>query len=59
MIRSPERQARSIHFQYVPSCVCDSSRGQPAKLGQPSVLCVPTGLPVLMKFSTTAAAPLG
>src|ERR1700742_2803183 len=59
MIRRPPRQARSIHFQYVPSWPSDSSRGQPLKLGQPSGLWVATGVPADRKFSTTAAAPLG
>ena len=34
-------------------------KGQPWKLGHPSGLCVPYGVPVLKKFSTTAPAPLG
>ena len=57
MIRSPPRQARSIHFQYVLSWVRESWRGQPAKDGQPSVLWVPIGFPVLRKFSKMAVSP--
>ena len=43
----------------MPSWVCDSSRGQPAKVGQPSGLCVPTGVPLMMKFSDDRPGAVG